>query len=322
MGSPFAQVTIKPREPPFFRGDLNEDLHAWVSALRDYLFLLGASEAQSVAYAATLLQGQARIWWDQYLLENHHKRPQSLDIFLAALEGRFLSPMYSKEARMKLWTIAQRKDETVHAFSGRFQTLLARLPHYDEEDMLERYIRALHPQLRMPVAQREPQTLSECIRLASHLELLTGTYMGRSTGPSEPQAQGRGQSQNRGRGRTFRAPRQQQQQPRQQQPQQQQMQPRGRGRGGWQQRGGGPGPQCTQCGGWGHFWQQCPMRVRAPGRGGYQAPRGQGGQFGGRGQAGRGQPARLQALAGEDVPVVGQHPLAHPQAQPYRQGNA
>ena len=88
---------------------------------------------------------------------------------------------------MKLWTIAQRKDETVHAFSGRFQTLLARLPHYDEEDMLERYIRALHPQLRMPVAQREPQTLSECIRLASHLELLTGTYMGRSSGTSEPQ---------------------------------------------------------------------------------------------------------------------------------------
>ena len=127
-GSPFAAVSIKPREPPFYRGDLNEDLHAWVSALRDYLYLLGANDAQSVAYAATLLQGHARIWWDQFLVEHYQVRPRNLDQLVEALQGRFMSPMFEKDARVKLWSIAQRKDESVHVFSSRFQNLLARLP--------------------------------------------------------------------------------------------------------------------------------------------------------------------------------------------------
>lgn len=315
---------MKPREPPFFRGDQNEDIHGWISALRDYLYLLGANETQAVAYTATLLQSHARLWWDKFLLERHGKRPETLQEMLQALETRFMSPMYEKDARMKLWTISQRKEESVHGFSSRFQTLLARLPRYDETDMLERYIRALHPHLRMPVAQKEPKTLSECIRVASHLELLSGTYIGKSVSGDSSSAAQRVQVQNQGRGQGKKGSSQQQQQQQQQSQQYQQYQQNsGQGRGrGKKGQGGGRGPQCYRCGAWGHIAPRCPTLAQDQGRGSFQTPRGRGGQSGGRGQAGRGQPARLHALAGEGASSPGQHPAAQPERQPNMQGNA
>ena len=177
---------------------MNENLPAWISALQDYLYLMGANERQSVAYAATLLQGAARVWWDSYLYDHLQTRPANLEDFLDLLQQRFLSPMYEKEARMKLWGIAQRKDESVHAFASRFQNYLSRLTSYDSTDMQERFIRALLPHLRMPVAQREPGGLAETIRVATHLELLTQTYDRKSGGePSSggPQTGGRGRGQ-------------------------------------------------------------------------------------------------------------------------------
>ena len=308
--SPFASVQIKPREPPFFRGELNEDLHAWSSALRDYLHLMNADDRQSVAYAATLLQGHARVWWDAYLVEHDGDRPGTLNDLLTELQGRFLSPMYEKDARVKLWTITQRREESVHAFAARFQNLLARLQFYDETDMQERFIRALLPHLRMPVAQKEPEGLSETIRLASHLELLTMTYDRRG---AADQTAGAAQRGGRGRGGRWRRP-----------PAQigvvqrggQQGQPQGRGQ---------RGAICYACGGVGHIAANCPMRVN-PQRGRGYGQRGGGrqqAQRGGRNVAagGRGQ-ARAAAIQ-HDVPVQEQqHAPQVQQAAPNRQGNA
>ena len=204
--------------------------------------------------------------------------------------------MYEKEAQVKLWHISQRKEESVHAFSARFQNLLARLPHYDEEDMQERFIRALHPQLRMPVAQREPQGLSETIRLASHLELLTATYVGTSPGDGFSTAQqrrGQGSAKNRGRNRVHRAPRQQQQQPSGQ-------------RGQGNRAGGGQ--------------RQGPQNGEQADGGVFQDSRGRGGQSGGRGQTDRTH-ARLNALAGDNAQSDRQQRRVHFQDEPL-QGNA
>ena len=196
--SPFASVSLKPREPPFYRGEINEDLHAWMSALRDYLYLMHADDRQSVAYAATLLQGNARIWWNQYLYDHMDARPTSLEEFLDEMCKRFLAPMYEKEARIKLWSITQKKEESVHTFAARFQNLLARLSSYDNVDMLERFVRALLPPLRMPVAQKEPSTLEEAIRYASHLELLTMAYEKKADGNPRQQPQQQQQQGQRG----------------------------------------------------------------------------------------------------------------------------
>ena len=203
----FPTVSIRPREPPLFKGELNEDVHAWASSLRDYCHLLQTNHEQSVAYAATLLQGNARTWWDMYLTEHAGARPRTLEDLIDQMQKRFQSPMYERAARVQLWSINQRKDEHVHAFAARFQNLLQRLPYFDEEDMRERFICALNPALRMPVAQRDPPSLPEAIRIAEHLELLTVSYMGRGTGGSSSQ-----QQQSSGRGRQQGGQHQQQQQ--------------------------------------------------------------------------------------------------------------
>ena len=63
----FPAAQMRPKEPPTFRGDLNEDIDAWYSLVQDYCHLMGTSEAQNVAYMATLLQGAARVFWDSVL---------------------------------------------------------------------------------------------------------------------------------------------------------------------------------------------------------------------------------------------------------------
>ena len=299
----FPTVSIRPREPPLFKGELNEDVLAWASSLRDYCHLLQTTHEQSVAYAATLMQGNARTWWDMYLTEHAGERPRTLEDLITTMQQRFQSPMYERAARVQLWSINQRKEEHVHAFAARFQNLLQRLPYFDEEDMRERFIRALNPALRMPVAQRDPQSLPEAIRLAEHLELLTVSYMGRGTGGGGSSSQQQQSSSGRGRQQSQGGQHQQQQQPN-----------RGRG-GGRRGRGQGRGRgrndrsqvQCHRCGTFGHYASECSMqfvnrdRGTSSGQSGNQRAAHRGAGCGG---AGYGQ-ARVAAVA----------PVAEGQAQ-------
>ena len=186
----FPAAQMRPREPPAFKGELNEDLDAWFGIVRDYTRLMQTSAEQNVAYMATLLQGAARTYWDSWLRDHPGSFPRSVTEFHALLRARFLSPMHESNARATLWTISQRQQETSHAFSHRFQQLLARLTTYDAQDMMERFIRALRPELRLPVAQQHPKTLQDAIYVAEHLEHLTASYLGKASTSTSTHGQG------------------------------------------------------------------------------------------------------------------------------------
>ena len=85
----FPAAQMRPKEPPTFKGDLNEDIDSWYSLVQDYCHLMGTTESQNVAYMATLLQGAARVFWDSVLRANrgetarvnagvHHDPPPAL----------------------------------------------------------------------------------------------------------------------------------------------------------------------------------------------------------------------------------------------------
>lgn len=317
----FPSAQLRPREPPVFRGEVNEDLGSWMSAVRDYCYLLGTSDLQSVAYASTLFQGNARVWWNSYLRSTAGMRPADLMTLENAIQERFQSPMFERQARFSLWSISQRAGESVHTFAARFMNLLQRLPVFDEQDMRERFIRALLPSLRLPVAQRETKTLTETIRVAEYLELLGGVYGGaRSHGGATGQAMlgditGQPSSHQRGRGRGRRGGRGQ-------------FQFKGRsGRGQGRQFGHNTDYKCYICGDPNHLANSCPRRPsaqqhRGRGRGMMQGSRGRGFQGGSRGRSGgRRNFARLNALAGEEAQQPDQQPDVSPQDIPM-QGNA
>ena len=339
---------LRPKEPLAYRGEVNEDLTAWLSQLRDFCALLGTTETQNVLYAATLLQGHARIWWDSYLRTSGGRRPATLAELEHAMRERFLSPMLEDHARHTLWGIGQRQGESVHNFAARFQHLLQRLSTYDEVDMRQRFIRALRPELRMPVAQRHPVTLLAAIREGEELEMLAGT-MGTSTKsitqPSSTSTQqntgqqrsGGNWGRNRGQGQ-FQG-RQGQQQGRQGQQQGRQGQQQGR-QGQFQGRQGqsqgrqgqiqghqgqnqGPGNRktgvCHYCGKPGHWAPECRKRL-ADLQG--QPRIGNSGRSGRQPQTGNGA-ARMNAVAyaGQAEASV-QQPGPDPQDGTPPQGNA
>ena len=52
----------RPREPPLFCGRSTEDVHRWVSIMRNYLTFVECSEKQQVAFISTFLREAAHEW--------------------------------------------------------------------------------------------------------------------------------------------------------------------------------------------------------------------------------------------------------------------
>ena len=66
----FATVKWRPKEPPCFFGRSTEDVHTWTSLVRHYLTFMAGSDAQQVAYTATLLREAAHEWYTGYERRN------------------------------------------------------------------------------------------------------------------------------------------------------------------------------------------------------------------------------------------------------------
>ena len=58
---------MKPKDPPVFRGRVEDDVTTWTAKVQDFYYLTDASDVQQVAYAATLLQDAASDWWHSLL---------------------------------------------------------------------------------------------------------------------------------------------------------------------------------------------------------------------------------------------------------------
>ena len=131
---PFATTAWKPKEPLCFFGRSAEDAHTWVSLVRNYLTFMSGSDAQQVAYTATLFREAAHEWYISFE-RRHRGPPRDWAMLVAALLDRFGSNIRSQEAQAQLMSISQ-GSRAVRDYASQFETLLGRLDSYDEGHML------------------------------------------------------------------------------------------------------------------------------------------------------------------------------------------
>ena len=153
----------RPREPPLFCGRSTEDVHRWVSIMRNYLTFVECSEKQKVAFISTFLREAAHEWL--LLHEKENGTPKSWKDLTQALIKRFGSNIRAQEAQMALMKISQGKRK-MRDYSNEFQSLLCRLPSYDEKWMINLFIWGLQPHIAKSVSLQYPNTVTEAIKYA------------------------------------------------------------------------------------------------------------------------------------------------------------
>ena len=202
---PFATAAWKPKEPPCFFGRSAEDAHTWVSLVRNYLTFMSGSDAQQVAYTATLFREAAHEWYISFERRNRGP-PRDWAMLVAALLDRFGSNIRSQEAQSQLMSISQ-GSRAVRDYASQFETLLGRLDSYDEGHMLNLFIWGLQPDLARSVSLHYPQSIAKAVSLAETTELAIkasrrpGWKSSTAGNPTKGQNQkNRGQGQWRGRG--------------------------------------------------------------------------------------------------------------------------
>ena len=88
-------VQVKPKDPPIFRGRVEDDVTTWTAKVQDFYYLTDASDVQQVAYAATLLQDAASDWWHSLLKTRGGMRPRNF----RGIRRPFRSAIWEQHAR-------------------------------------------------------------------------------------------------------------------------------------------------------------------------------------------------------------------------------
>ena len=131
--------------------------------MRNYLTFVECSGKQEVAFVSTFLHEAAHEWL--LLHEKENGTPKNWKELTKALIKIFGSNIRAQEAQMVLVKISQGKRK-MRAYSNEFQSLLCRLPSYDEKWMIYLFIWGLQPHIAKSVSLQYPNTVTEAIKYA------------------------------------------------------------------------------------------------------------------------------------------------------------
>ena len=99
-----------------------------------------------------------------------------------ALIARFGNDTKPEQAQSTFMSMQQGKTESAPDYTLRFETVLEKIPHYDESWVQNLLIWGLQPHLATHVNMQNPTTLNRAIRLAKKADV--ATRMSRTPGPS------------------------------------------------------------------------------------------------------------------------------------------
>ena len=114
-----------------------------------------------------LLEGDARVW---YMHQNYNAANTTYATLKSDLETHFRPADHAWRAREALANCKQRDPINVLAYTTAFKRCVARVPGtLSPEDVLDRYLRGLHPSVAKDVLLQLPNTLDEATALAERV---------------------------------------------------------------------------------------------------------------------------------------------------------
>ena len=153
------RVNVKVEKPEQYDGDKAKDLDTWLFQVREHLELSTVPARGHVPYAASLLRGNAALWWREVCEAN--RRPATWDDFCRELREQFRPEDYGRRGRDDLATMRQYARESVADFVFRFRATCLKVPDLSEAEKLDRFVRALVQEIRLQVELRGPVNFHE-----------------------------------------------------------------------------------------------------------------------------------------------------------------
>ena len=183
---------VKLERPEAFEGAKHQDVDTWLFQVGEHLRMLNIPAPSQVAYAASLLRGNAAMWWRERCEAG--VRPADWDAFCATLCAQFRVENLARRGRDELASVQQYARESVADFLFRFRGICLKISDLGEAEKLDRFCRALLPSVRLQVELRGPATFPEAAAYAERadavLSRVPGQDFGRGWQKQKPQHRG------------------------------------------------------------------------------------------------------------------------------------
>ena len=169
-GSPVRfKIDLKPKDVPVFAGKATDDVDIWVKQVSNFLTIIGGPDHIQVTYVANLLQGAAQHWFQRECDAGRH--PRTWRELGQALRHRFGNDTKTEQAQSQIMSMQQGKNETAHDYALRFETVLEKIPNYEESWVRNLFVWGLHSHLATQVNMQNPATLNRAIQLAKKADV-------------------------------------------------------------------------------------------------------------------------------------------------------
>jgi hypothetical protein len=184
---------IKPRKPNDFTGD-SRTLHDWLYAISLYCRSSGiTTDELKIHTALPYLQGAAKTWLRRvFPVDEWAELPwQTWQEFCTALRGAFGPLQEHLQARERLDSLRQGRNQPVVAYIKQYREIMLELPEVTQDEIVHRFRRSLYwdevkKYITQATAGRAPTTLEfeEVASLAAlgELEMVPASQRGRSNG--------------------------------------------------------------------------------------------------------------------------------------------
>lgn len=166
-------------KPGTYQGERQSALiDGWIRSMERYFECHATSDARKILFASSLLRGPADIWWRSVERLPEDRHITTWEDFKTNLENRFRHKNAHREARDRLATITH--TTSVQTYIDEVHMVHLELPDITEDELMDKFIRGLQPDVKAHVLGHDPIWLSQ----AEHQALVyENAYRGTTTLP-------------------------------------------------------------------------------------------------------------------------------------------